>query len=122
MGRRRRVSVDPAQGRGQQQPPAAKLALKLGGKLVGPGIGLPGAAQVAEEGQAAQADGEADEQLEAEFQHGERCAVVSLGVLSSGIAAGVMLERFHRVPAAAARPPASGHPSSAIRCPIPCPL
>ena len=52
-------------GGGNQKPTPAELAAELDGQP----IGHPGATQLVEQGDAAQADGEADEELEDGFQH-----------------------------------------------------
>lgn len=59
------ISVGAGRGGGHQKAATAELPAELGGKA----IGDPGAAQLVEQGHAAQADGETDEKLEDGFQH-----------------------------------------------------
>lgn len=54
-----------AGGGGNQKPAPAEFAAELDGQV----IGDPGATQLIEQGHAAQADGEADEELQDGFQH-----------------------------------------------------
>lgn len=62
---RRHDATEPGGG-AHQQPAAAQLPAELAGQ----GVRHPEPAQVAEQGQGAEAEGEADQQLQAELEHG----------------------------------------------------
>ena len=59
------MSVGSGRGGDHQQPATAKLPAELGGEP----IGDPGATQLVEQGQTAQADGDAHEKLQDGFEH-----------------------------------------------------
>ena len=59
------------QGRGDQEPTATQLLPEFSRQPIAGGlIGKPHPPEMADQGQTAQNDGEADQQLQAEFQHG----------------------------------------------------